>query len=190
MLATYIAPNKYEHIAETNKSKRADWIIELFGHPFIIEQKSPLVRLSAKQQDTDIKAIKDYFSQTLIKALRQLSRTERELSIEPCYKLVLLYEDYIYEAALSAVFHMPDCDVKDDDRYRLITIGDMEKLLYLAKNHPEQGDKIIKGIFNKGKSIHEVLVGSGVHENEYLKQEKFVKYENIPMDLLQHHLPN
>ena len=55
LLGCTLDKNEYEKIPE-EKEKRADWKICCGKHKILVEQKSAIMRLSAKQQETDVSA--------------------------------------------------------------------------------------------------------------------------------------
>lgn len=79
LLSTYLDDSDYENIPENNKTPRADWRINLCGYKFILEQKSTILRLDAKQQSSNYNSMNKYMQRTVIKALKQLKSTEDEL---------------------------------------------------------------------------------------------------------------
>ena len=95
MLYRYVEEDLYRRIEENKKDERADWELQLCGYHFIIEQKSSLIDLIAKQQESSYENIEKYAQKTIIKALHQLRSTEQDLGKTKFIKIVLLYEDYL-----------------------------------------------------------------------------------------------
>lgn len=185
LLDCYFDKNEYYKIPEENV-KRADWYVNVCGYPMIIEQKSSLIPLGAKQQDTDIEAIKGFASKNIVKALEQLERTEKELYTQKCIKVVLLYEDYLKTEALDSIFELDSCNVNNDNNYWLVTINEIEKLFSLKQNNPSLLKSVIEEKTRRerehskdGKSIDLILSNSGIKRNEYIHTVKFTKYINI-----------
>lgn len=178
--------NEFERIEETGKDERADWKLIIGEYKFLVEQKSTIMRLSAKQQQTDIIAIKDFAKRTVIKAMSQLKNTENKFNDGKYIKIILLYEDYLNSALLDEIANMPECKVDNDNYFWIVTIEEIEMLLFLAMNDRKLfneiiAEKIVREVSHSiaGKSIIQLLNESGIRKNEYIKQEKFLKYSNI-----------
>lgn len=180
--------SEYERIPE-GKEKRADWKVTIGSYKFLVEQKSTIIRLSAKQQQSDIIAMKDFAKGTILKAIRQLEKTEKDLSDGKYIKIILLYEDYLKPEILEQFFDMPECNIINDNYYWLATIDEMERLFKIAKESQKLFNKIVSEKIDReinhskeGKSIMQLLNENGIKTNEYVSQEKFKKYRNIVQD--------
>lgn len=180
--------NEFERIPE-GKDKRADWRINCGTYSMLVEQKSAIMRLSAKQQETDVNAIKDFAEKTVIKAMRQLNKTEKDFNDGKYIKIILLYEDYLKPEIIEQIFAMPECDIENDNFYWLVTISEMERLLMVAKNDRKVFDDIIREKVEReeqhslaGKSIGQLIDEQGITGNEYIRQEKFMKYREAAQD--------
>ncbi|MBP3620908.1 MAG: hypothetical protein J6J16_03995 [Lachnospiraceae bacterium] len=177
---------EYERIEESNNDERADWKLSVGEYKFLVEQKSTVMRLSAKQQQTDVEAIKDFAKRTVLKAMSQLHHTEKQYNDGKYIKIILLYEDYLNPALLDKIASMPECKVDNDNYFWIVTIEEMEMLLNLARCDRELFNIIIEEKIDReinhslaGKSIMQLLNEKGVRKNEYIKQEIFRKYSNI-----------
>ena len=88
--------------------------------------------------------------------MRQLKNTEAAMGME-CIKVVLIYEDYIETDVMDKIFLMPECDVENDGRYWLVTIGEMERLLFTFKNDKVNiknvKDNDVKAVISSNMSI-------------------------------------
>jgi len=136
-----------------------------------------------------VNAIKDFALKTVVKAMRQLYKTEKDFNDVKYIKIILLYEDYLKPEILEQIFAMPECDVENDNYYWLVTIGEMERLLTVAKTNRKKFNDIICEKVERelnhslaGKSIGQLLDENGVTGNEYIRQEKFMKYRNAAQD--------
>lgn len=183
VLDTYVEPEHYERLLE-GKAKRADWRLQLGEHTFLIEQKSAVLGLAAKQQESDIDSIKTFATRNIVEALRQLENTEQELRAGKCIKIVLLYEDYLKVEILECI--MPASGVADDGHYWLVTIDEMEKLLYQYKNNRQLYDSVIAEKIKRetedskdGRSIEQLLRERAVFDNQHLRQGKFQFYQEF-----------
>lgn len=81
----------YGYRIPEEKVERADWEIKLGRFQFLVEQKSTFLRLSIKQQATDIDAIKKFAKDTIFKAMKQLQKTEQDFNNGQYIKVILLY---------------------------------------------------------------------------------------------------
>jgi len=191
LLERYVEKDQYTRILENKKDERADWVMSLLGYTFIIEQKSTIISLTAKQQETDFKNIEKFAIQTLIKALHQLRSTETSLQNNKCIKVILLYEDYLIPEVLNYVFDLPECDIINDQYYWIVTIDDMEKLLYLYKNDKDICKKIIEEKIQReennaidGKRLQIMFSKYGVNKNKHLEQKQIQHYENAALGFI------
>lgn len=182
LIYTYIDETDIYRIPEEN-TERADWRLTIGGHKFLVEQKSTIARLAAKQQNSDYKAIIDFSNKTLIKALNQLETTQKEQGEGPYIKIVLLYDDFINSNLIDEAFKMPECNVCDDGLYWLVNIETMERFLALSARDSVKCDEIIKEKMRldaehsvEGRSLDYLLNKAVGHTNEYLKKEKINKF--------------
>jgi len=182
LIHTYIDGTNIHRISEGN-TKRADWRITICGHTFLVEQKSTMTRLAAKQQNSDYKAIIDFSNRTLLEALDQLETTEKEQGEGPYIKIILLYDDFINSNLIDQVFKMPECNVYNDGLYWLVSIETMERFLALSMRDPQKCQKIIEEKISldaehsaDGRSLDYLLDKYVGYTNEYLKQEKIYKF--------------
>ena len=144
LFSLYLADDQYVRIPEDGKEKRADWKVSIAGYDFLIEQKSSILRLAAKQQHSEYQVIAKYIEKTVQEAVQQLEDTEKSLDGKEYIKVVLLYEDYLGDGvvydALNAKKENPD----DAKRYWFVKIGELERLLYLYHHSPEQCAEVIR----------------------------------------------
>lgn len=182
LLTTVLNRTEYEKIPEEEK-ERADWKIVTGKHKFLIEQKSALLGLKAKQQDSNIDTTILYCKRNLIKAISQLEETEKDFGDGPYIKIILLYDDYLSTGLLDHVFALPECKRENDGYYWLANIDEIESLLFLQKHNEKLADEIIDEIIkrkitrsNEGKSISHLLQEKGIRKNPYISQPKFIKY--------------
>lgn len=190
LLETYLKSNEYEKIPE-KKIKSADWKIEVCGYKFLVEQKSSLMMLSIKQQETDVEALKKYSLNTIIKAVKQLDITEETYGDGKYIKIILLYDDYLKPEVLDQIFLLDDCCVENDSFYWLATIRELEMLFSLCENQRELFIKVIEekiereiGHSKEGKSIEQILGEYGINKNKYVKQEKIQFYTDLAINKL------
>lgn len=164
---------------------------------FLVEQKSTILGLLAKQQESSINTIRQFAERNIIKALEQLKSTEDGLNDGQYIKIVLLYEDYLKAEALSEIFKMDECQVQDDNHYWLVTIEEMEMLLHTYKYNQQIFWEIIKDKItreieksNKGRSLLQLLNEHGISYNQHLLHSKYRKYETLAQNNALQHLAN
>lgn len=194
LLTAYLNDDCFKKIPETN-SKRADWKVEIGEFRFLIEQKSSVLSVLAKQQESQIEVMKNYCIKNIVKALKQLKQTEEELADGKYIKIVILYEDYINAEALDDVFNLPECDVENDSYFWLMTINEMEMLLdYYSKDNDgfynliRQKNQLEKEKSNNGRSIEFLLNRRDVTNNEYLNRDAIRHYRDLPTNGLRKHM--
>lgn len=186
LLECCLKTNQFIHIKETNKGKRADWLISIDNYNFIIEQKSALSLLGIKQNQPDVEAMKKYILKNWGEAVRQLNETQIAFNISEPIKIILLYEDYYKSECLDELFDL-DSSLKNDNNYWLINIREFEMLFMTYKTSPDVFFKIVS---DKIKSEHEhslagrelemFLYKNNVRENKYLKAAGIIEqYDNI-----------
>ena len=177
VLSNCLSEKQFYNIPEGN-SKRADWHLNIGEYNFIIEQKSSLSILGIKQTEPDIEKMKEYIVSTWGEAFEQLCTTEQELSINESIKVILLYEDYFMSESLELLFELrPDLKEKYDNRYWLVTIKELEMLLYTYKTNPDIFFEIIKAKdeaekmnSRDGRTITKFLRQYKITKNMYLEQ--------------------
>lgn len=181
LLEEYVEQTNYERLHEA-KTRRADWKLTLGGYKILIEQKSGLLGLPAKQSAPDVDKIKTFAERSVIKAIRQLSNTEKELNDGKYIKIILLYEDYLQPEILEKFFMLDSCDVENDHYYWLVTIEEMEVLLYTYKHDPQRfvsimQEKVKREIecSSEGRRWQLLLNDAGIKVNKHMSQEQFEK---------------
>lgn len=185
ILENCLGRDEFERIAE-GRTPSADWKLEIDGFRFLVEQKSSLIQLNVKQQETNIEALKDFAKKTIIKAIKQLYNSEQTFGDGPYIKIILLYDNYLMPAILEQVFEMDECAFENDGRYWIASIEEMEALLCLCQNQRDTFDAIIAEKehremthSNLGRSLSQIMVDHKVTKNPYLKQDRIVYYQNF-----------
>lgn len=185
MLNTYIDAKNIIRIP-TENIKSADWIITLGGYKIIIEQKSALLGLMAKQQIPDIKVINTFIERNIIKAIRQLHNTEVAYDLVKTPKIILLYDDYLKAEILDDVFEMECCDIDNDGYYWLVTIDEMEDLIALYSNNKDVFQDVMEDKINRelnkpleGKSLTQLFNEHKIERGLYLRNEMINKYKKL-----------
>lgn len=183
VFAEYLESENYERIAES-KTSRADWKLSLCGQVFLIEQKSSLLGLPARQQETSIEAMRIFVNRNIVKGLRQLKTTEDELGLGTCVKIVLLYEGFLKFDLLE--FVVPESGLSNDGHFWLVTINEMEMLLHLYREDRNMFEAIVKEKTRRqtqnsydGCSLDQLFQEREITENKHLSQDKFERYHNL-----------
>lgn len=194
LLEEYVGQTNYEKLRET-KTKRADWRIFLGEYKILIEQKSNLLGLAAKQSEPDIDMIKTFAERSVVKAICQLSNTEKELNDGKYIKIILLYEDYLQPEILDNFFALDSCEIENDHFYWLVTIDEMEILLYTYKNEPQCFSSIMQEKIKRekesskdGRGLLFLFNNAGITVNKHMGQERFKKYERFVESEARKHL--
>lgn len=156
------------------KRKGADFLLDIGDIQFLIESKSALLPLSVKQQVPNTDQANTFFARTISEAYEQLVSSYnqiRDASSKTTIKVILLYDDFsntgIIEKAITEIF--------DNDPYCFVmTIRELEILLYLHKHIPKKSDtvceKINEQITKDGqrKSLGAIFESLGIYDNPHL----------------------
>jgi len=174
----YLDSTTFQRIDE-GLQKRADWILIIGNYEILVEQKSALAGIKAKQQESDFNETKKYVIRNWIKAITQLSKTQEDYG-KKYIKWILTYDKYYQAEALEYAFSLPECQIEDDGYYWLISIDELEMLLHTYKfNHALFKDvmevKISLEISKSrdGRSLSMIMQKLGFSKNEHIKQDIF-----------------
>ena len=188
LLKKYLAINDYERIKEGSKP-RADWKLCIIGYDFLVEQKSSILSVLAKQQQSNINALTEFCKNNIIKAITQLQASEDENKPKKFFKVVLMYEDYIDSEILDEIFELDDCEIKNDGNFWMMTISEFEAILCLysedkAKFCDVINEKIKRNSTNctSGKSLSKILFAKKVVNNHILKDNDIKYYTDLAVN--------
>ena len=177
--------NQYRKIPE-GETKKADWEINIEEYNILIEQKSSLLNLDVKMQNTNVDDIVKFIKDCIFRAAEQLEKTEKELGDKKYIKIILLYEDYLKTDIQDVMFELDDCPIINDHYYWLVTIAEMEMLFTTYKQNPSKFKKIVNEKIsreinnsNDGKSLMLLLEADGIYNNCYLEREDIKCYKNL-----------
>ena len=186
LLEKTVGYGHFEKIIEDDREKRADWKISISKYSFLVEQKSAALGLMAKQQETDINAVKRFCLKNLVKAIQQLDVTEKYYNDKKYIKIILIYEDYLNTHILEQVFQMQNCNVVDDGFFWLITIDEAERLFTLYHDDLETFDSVIEKKIQRevakskdGRAVEQILRSFGIAQNSYLQKPEISKYNDF-----------
>lgn len=195
LLESYLPQKTYRKIPET-KIKQADWEICVNGFSILIEQKSALIGLAAKQQDSDIATAKNYINRHWIKAINQLDSTEQSLNKGKHIKIILTYENYYKSELLDEIFTWDECTIEDDGYYWLVSIHELEMLLHTFYNSVDVFNAIIENKTllettksHDGRELIRIMENNGIDQNYHISQDEYSKYltkikENFKTELI------
>lgn len=177
LLETYVEKENYNKLEKLNKRKIADWRISLGKYNFIIEQKSSFLKLACKQQDPNIKNYKEFLTDNISEAIEQLKSTEKILNdgLE-YYKIVLLYDESVPPNFMKRYFELCDPSLKDKEKFWIISIHEMEELLYMYKHNNDIFENVInKKILNEDVYSFTQIFSNINWETKHISQKKYFK---------------
>lgn len=157
------------------KKKGADFFFDIGSIRIIIEAKSALLQLSARQQVPDLEAVDKFFERHIKKSYEQLNNSFKEIQLSanrPIVKATLLYDDFSNTSIIEQ--SIPDIYVNDPDCY-IMTIRELEILLYVHKHDKEKCTEICARIATNAKgpgereSIGAILEKMGLISNPHLE---------------------
>ena len=185
ILCEYLDCGSYKRIEE-GKTKKADWYINMDGYEILLEQKSALASLKAKQQESDINSTKQYALRNWMKAISQLQNTEYDYGNKKMIKIILVYEEYYKSEMLENIFSLSGSAIENDGYYWLVSISEFEMLLYSYKTDKKlfkeiMQDKIRMETENlhEGRDIRQIFERYGIKKNLHIEQEKYNYYSYI-----------
>lgn len=171
------------------KKKGADFFFDIGSIRIIIESKSALLQLGAKQQAPDLDAVDKFFERHIAESFAQLNNSFAEmqpLTPRQVVKVTLLYDDFsntsIIEKSMSEIFTY-------DSFCYVMTIRDLEILLNLHKFDSGKCIDVCNRIANNSTGIKEresigaILEHMGLTNNPHWEGE--LDFFSKIMDLLQ-----
>lgn len=133
--------------------KGADFLFDFGICQLLIECKSSLLRLDARQQVPNLKSTDTFFGNTIAESYAQLESSYQSLcerSSSPIIKVILLYDEFsntsIIEHSMSEVFS------KDSSCF-VMTIRHLEMLLYAHCYNKETEKRILNRLLHACSSI-------------------------------------
>ena len=172
----YFDASKWYRIEE-EKHNQADFFFDFGMLCMIIETKSSLLQLNAKQQVPQIDLIEKY-GENIKKAYIQLDSSYQNIKnsiSKPILKIILIYDEFIDASICNMAF--PE-HVNNDPTCILMTIEDFEILMYLYKTKDEKLEKILNTILEKtnkepfGISFRGVFIEYSVDINSIWRNDK------------------
>lgn len=145
LASTYCNDNEWQ-VIPNGKKKGADYIFTFDSLHFIVESKSSLLNLDAKQQIPNLKSANGFFEKTIKEAYDQLNSSYeiyKQNVNAPTIKVILLYDEFSNTSVIE--YSMPEIFEKDPMCF-VMTIRQLEILLYLHKNDMEKFNLVIDNI--------------------------------------------
>lgn len=144
----------------TGKEKSADYIFDFNNFKMLIECKTSLLALDAKQQLPNIDNLNKFFKYTIKESYEQLNSSYSKLapySDVPIIKVILLYDEFsntkIIEKSISEIFN-------NDYLCCVMTIHEFEVLLYSHKYNPTKREEFVAQILQNYKRKQMQSIGS------------------------------
>ena len=131
-----------------SKEKGADFYYDFGSLRIIVESKTSLLNLDAKQQVPNMSSADRFFSNTISESYTQLESSYAKLkgeALSPVIKVILLYDEFsntaIIEKGIDDIF-------ANDPLCFIMTISEFEILLYLHHNDTDKFDIVIRKILD------------------------------------------
>ena len=135
--------------------ENADFFFNFGSYRLIVEAKSCLLPLNARQQSPNTESIRTFYNRAITKAYKQIQST---LSL-PYYndsivpgsvtlKIILLYDEFSTTAVIERLYNEP---FETDLHCFALTIRDFEILLYLHHHDQEKCNKVFRTVLQRVK---------------------------------------
>lgn len=136
------------------EGKSADFLYEFDEFIMIVEAKSTLLGIQAKQQVPELTAISTFIDRTINKAYNQLlasyNRIQSEnLQRKPIIKIILLYDVFSNTALLE---HSASSFFEKDMSFFIMTIRELETLLLVYREDRVLFKQVISSLLNISKA--------------------------------------
>ena len=164
-------------IISQGKKKGADFFFDIGSIRIIVEAKSALLQLSARQQVPDLDAVDTFFQRNINESYKQLNNSFKEMAsttTQQIIKVTLLYDDFSNTSIIEQ--SIPDIYTDDPCCY-IMTIRELEILLHTHKHDKEKRDAICDRIVantkeaGKRESIGTILEKMDLIINPHLEGE-------------------
>ncbi len=151
LASQYMQTGKWEKLPE-GKGKSADYLFDFQNLKMLVECKTSLLALDAKQQTPNIANLNKYFEHTIRESYEQLNSSYSKFapsSKVPIIKVILLYDEF----SNTAIIEQSMTDIFDRDRLcYVMTISEFEILLYNHKNNQTKSAQIISQILQNNNT--------------------------------------
>ncbi len=159
LASKYWQNGKWEKLPE-GKEKSADYLFDFDNLKMLIECKTSLLALDAKQQVPNIANLNKFFEHTIRESYEQLNSSYSKLapsSEVPIIKVILLYDEF----SNTAIIERSIPEIFDHDHLcYVMTISEFEVLLYTHRYSQTKHTQIISQILQNGKREQKQSFGS------------------------------
>lgn len=171
LAANYCEPSEWK-VLSTGSKKGADFIFDFGELQMLIESKSSLLKLDAKQQVPNLESADIFFNNTISESYDQLISSYEQLKDNvnvPIIKIILLYDGFsntaIIETSIREIF-------EKDTFCFVMTIRELEMLLYIHCNDKAKEQQIKNKLLDSIKSGERKNIGIiydelSIHENPH-----------------------
>ena len=179
----YCEGNKWR-VLPVGKEKGADFYFDFGSLGMLVESKTALLRLDAKQQLPNLDSINAFYQNNIREAYDQLQNSYKQFTPSdiPIIKVILLYDEFsntaIMEKSLTEVFER-------DSLCYIMTIRDFEILLHLYHNDTELCSKVLDEIIAQTRTEVPHQTIDALLQNESLFQNRHLQGE---LDFMSHNL--
>lgn len=170
----YCETSEYK-VLSAGAKKGADFLFDFGMLQLLVESKSSLLKLDAKQQVPNMESTNTFFNRTISEAYTQLNSSYEELKgkIEvPIIKIILLYDEF----SNTAIIELSEKEIFEKDNLCFVmTIRELEILLYLHCNDKTKEEQILNKLLDSTKSdglrkrqnIGAIYDELSIHENQH-----------------------
>ncbi|MBR2970750.1 MAG: hypothetical protein IKC48_03020 [Clostridia bacterium] len=151
LASKYCKSNEWQ-VIEQGVEKGADFLFDFGDLRLLVEAKSALLKLDAKQQVPNLHSANQFFERNIEESYKQLNRSFEEFSKKgdlPIAKIILLYDEFsntaIIEHSLFDVF-------QEDKKFFVMTIRQLEILLHLHKHNSDKFESVLQKIIDSMNS--------------------------------------
>lgn len=171
LAANYCEPSEWK-VLSVGLKKGADFIFDFGEFQMLIESKSSLLKLDAKQQVPNLESADTFFNNTISESYEQLNSSYRQLIDKisvPIIKTILLYDEFsntaIIEMSMREIF-------EKDSRCFVMTIRELEMLLYIHCNDKFKEQQIKNRLLDSIRSGERKNIGAiydelSIYENPH-----------------------
>lgn len=171
-------------VLPAGKEKGADFYFDFGSLGMLVESKTALLRLDAKQQVPNLNSINNFYQNNIREAYDQLQNSYKQFSPSdiPIIKVILLYDEFsntaIMEKSMTEVF-------ESDPLCYIMTIRDFEILLHLYHCDSELCSEILDEIIAQARQEAPHQTIDALLQNKSLFQNRHLQGE---MDFMSHNL--
>mgnify|MGYP001049976834 CR=1 FL=1 len=190
LLSTYCNNEEWKIIPQ-GKQKGADYIFIFNSLQIIVESKSSLLNLDAKQQIPNLKSANNFYKKTIKESYKQLNGSYeiyKDKVKTPTIKVILLYDEFSNTAIIEQ--GMPEI-FQDDRLCFVMTIRQLEILLYLHKNETDKFNLVINKILEATSANGETMNFDAIFDELSIYKNMHIDYRlDYVKPILQHFADN